>query len=272
MPCHNPPRRRAFTLVELLVVVGIITILVALLLPTVQRARSQAVNVLCKSNLRQIAAGIEMYVNNNKGRFPDPVTLGGASCRRLIGEPDQPGGQPERFGWSALLDEGGYLKAERHDGGVWVCPAQGDLYKSYKNTYVGGTVPFGPGRNTRSARVWLVTENYGLRAYPAGVPAITAIPARWYAWDPRFVYGAFGMADADPLPEGQRYIGPHRYGLQRRYHFAPDATTPGVPEVTFPPNGFAHALHADMSVGTYQYFKTVESGANTSWHEPERVD
>ena len=42
-------RRRGFTLVELLVVVGIIVVLVALLLPTISRARSSAVNLVCKT-------------------------------------------------------------------------------------------------------------------------------------------------------------------------------------------------------------------------------
>jgi prepilin-type N-terminal cleavage/methylation domain-containing protein len=113
-------RRSGFTLVELLVVVGIVLILLALLLPVVQKARRQAINVQCKSNLQQIANGIQMYVSNNKGQFPDPLTLGRAGCRRLVGETDGPGGLPEVYGWSALLDAGGYLKAERHDGGVWV--------------------------------------------------------------------------------------------------------------------------------------------------------
>lgn len=140
-----PRRRCGFTLVELLVVIGIITILIALLLPVVHLARRQAINVICKSNLQQIANGIQMYVSNNKGRFPDPLTLGGAACRRLVGETDRPGGTPEVYGSSALLDAGGYLKAERHDGGVWVCPAARDEFKAYMNTYIGYSVPLGPG-------------------------------------------------------------------------------------------------------------------------------
>jgi prepilin-type N-terminal cleavage/methylation domain-containing protein/prepilin-type processing-associated H-X9-DG protein len=62
--------RRAFTLVELLVVIGIIALLIAILMPALSRARESGRQVQCLSNLRQIAVATVGYCNANKGYFP----------------------------------------------------------------------------------------------------------------------------------------------------------------------------------------------------------
>jgi prepilin-type N-terminal cleavage/methylation domain-containing protein/prepilin-type processing-associated H-X9-DG protein len=62
--------RRGFTLVELLVVVGIIALLVGILLPTLGAARRSASSVVCASNLRQLATGVMLYAADHAGRAP----------------------------------------------------------------------------------------------------------------------------------------------------------------------------------------------------------
>ncbi len=62
--------RRAFTLVELLVVIGIIALLVSILLPSLAAARRNSNSVKCLSNLRQLGNAFAMYANENKGFWP----------------------------------------------------------------------------------------------------------------------------------------------------------------------------------------------------------
>jgi prepilin-type N-terminal cleavage/methylation domain-containing protein/prepilin-type processing-associated H-X9-DG protein len=63
-------RRSAFTLVELLVVVGVIAVLISLLLPSLTKVRRQAATVQCASNMKQVAMGIIQYSSSNRGALP----------------------------------------------------------------------------------------------------------------------------------------------------------------------------------------------------------
>ena len=67
---HRRPRRRAFTIIELLVVIGILLVLIGILIPTVRRAREAARRTQCASQLRQIGIGLYRYFNDYEA-LPD---------------------------------------------------------------------------------------------------------------------------------------------------------------------------------------------------------
>jgi prepilin-type N-terminal cleavage/methylation domain-containing protein/prepilin-type processing-associated H-X9-DG protein len=77
--------RSGFSLVELLVVIGIIAVLVAMLLPATQRVRLAAARAQCRHNLHNVGLAFQQYIDVNRGRFPDAARM--PSIPEYPGEP-----------------------------------------------------------------------------------------------------------------------------------------------------------------------------------------
>ena len=78
-------KRKGFTLIELLVVIAIIAILMAVLMPALQRVKKQARAIVCRKNLSQYGLAARMYLDDNEGSFPYSFRWlyadGGTGCR-----------------------------------------------------------------------------------------------------------------------------------------------------------------------------------------------
>ncbi len=106
---------RAFTLVELLVVIGIIAVLVALLLPAMSRAREQSRRTACLSNLRQVHTLFVLYANDNR----DAVPIGYRNTKQF-NSMVYSGGATQKFVLFGVLYPVRLMNAPR----IYFCPAE----------------------------------------------------------------------------------------------------------------------------------------------------
>jgi len=106
--------QKAFTLVELLVVIGIISILIAILLPALNRVQDAAQSTKCLANMQQVALCTAMYTNDNKGKWLVPYVV---PYRSQNYSPTGVGFGGAPFFYTYL--SGIYLKEAP---GMWVCP------------------------------------------------------------------------------------------------------------------------------------------------------
>ena len=242
--------RSGFTLVELLVVIGIIAVMIGILLPVLSRTRESGNTIKCRANLTQIGQALRQYSNDNKDHFPTPEAIGDSptvsladSYRIGIEEPDPATPTTvETLGLHNMLYRLGYLKAKE----VWVCPSAagrtGGL--STLNNYMWnvsrtiasftslqrGRVPKNAAGVPTPGSWWYVQDNYGIPAQTTNVPK---------------------TSDAAGVFSNFWYL-PHQYKMKQKVTFASSGR-----------QGSTNVLFYDGAVGYFVYNSSTGSAVQS---------
>ena len=258
-------RSRAFTLVELLVVISIIALLLSILLPALNKAKEQAKLAVCLSNMKQLGYVFKMYLEDNEYRFPY--------------DDDPKSGDLDYFAWGE--GEFGYGGAEAHlDDSMGELPDPEDrLLYPYAKEFDLFFCPADKGENLLPMEWWKPTTfyavgnsyryNYGNWGNPTKKPM-----ADWL----------LGIADKKEswAPHPSRYILLHEPPALRwlwfngRYflwHFARGETTLTDPEEAR--SAFiSNILFVDGHAGTFDFTEELlkqykcEPTADWVWYKP----
>ncbi len=224
MQVHSPYGKSArfgFTLVELLVVIGIIALLISVLLPALQKARQSAQRVKCMSNLRQIYMATQFYSNENHDIVPI-----GFNYRKNIGmyiwDPGYPAGSNPRYLQLGLLYNAGFVKNPAY----FYCAAEANpsyQYNTPENPFTPlPTTTIFSGYTGRPMAEWSDNTNAW-----KGVPALYYPPYGRHFPKLKIFNKPLRAMMADNFPTLSAARGRHRTGLNVCYG---DGSVKWVPE------------------------------------------
>ena len=173
---RSASRRRGFTLVELLVVIGIIALLISILLPSLNKAREAARRTKCLANLRSLGQMVHMYANQNKGQIPigvssSTVRFSSYSANYFLARKDGDTGNTIRFVALGLLYPANVVGRatgatpwgnDLSDGEVFYCPStiEDSLhgYRTSQNPWISEILTAGVGASTNMSYIARATD------------------------------------------------------------------------------------------------------------------
>ncbi len=181
-------KANGFTLVELLVVIGIIALLISILLPALNRARAAAQAAKCLSNVRQISQGFYLYSSDNKGVICPSYNMQGTN----------PGAAYPLDGWPSILDRDKYVTSKEQDTNtVFYCPSTLDI-----EGMAGGQTGLDPGK----PKGWMDWPN--VRSTTGTQNIAQTIPARGFE---KIIRSSYWINADNPIGNTVATITPDTY-------------------------------------------------------------